>query len=124
MAFNLTTCPSGWVPADGTNGTVDLRGVFVRGMESFNGGATASTTADPDRAGSATLGSYQSDTFQSHVHDYNPVDLKPWGGIISVAPNGYLQNTNAIQNTTAPSSGNTSTETRPKNRALLYCQKT
>ena len=54
-AFNLTTCPIGWIPADGTNSTPDLRGVFIRGMETFDGG-TSYNDRDPDRSGSATLG--------------------------------------------------------------------
>lgn len=34
MAFNLSTCPSGWIAADGTSGTPDLRGEFIRGLDS------------------------------------------------------------------------------------------
>jgi len=32
MSFNLASCPSGWIEADGTNGTPDLRGAFIRGI--------------------------------------------------------------------------------------------
>jgi len=38
-AFMLTACPSGWIPADGTNGTPDLRGRFVRGRDDMGTGA-------------------------------------------------------------------------------------
>jgi len=118
MAFNLNICPGGWVPSDGTNGTVDLRGVFVRGMESFNGGATASTTADPDRTGSATLGSYQSDQFLSHTHAYNN-NRSNWMGHGNGA--AFTYSIPGADSLTTSAGG---TETRPKNRALLYCQKT
>ncbi|MDQ1343498.1 MAG: hypothetical protein QG650_217 [Patescibacteria group bacterium] len=36
MAFNLTTCPTGWAPADGTGSRPDLRGQFIRGMNTFD----------------------------------------------------------------------------------------
>jgi len=29
-AFNLSACPTGWAAADGSNGTPDLRGEFLR----------------------------------------------------------------------------------------------
>ena len=32
-AFNLASCPSGWIAADGTNGTPDLRGEFIRWLD-------------------------------------------------------------------------------------------
>lgn len=35
MAFYLNSCPTGWVAADGNNGTPDLRGEFIRGWD-FN----------------------------------------------------------------------------------------
>lgn len=34
MAFYLASCPTGWIPANGTSGTPDLRGEFVRGLDS------------------------------------------------------------------------------------------
>lgn len=33
MPFYAETCPDGWVLADGQNGTPDLRGEFVRGLD-------------------------------------------------------------------------------------------
>ena len=35
--FNSTTCPSGWVLANGSNGTVDLRGEFIRSWDAGRG---------------------------------------------------------------------------------------
>lgn len=34
MAFNLTSCPTGWSAANGSGGTPDLRGEFIRGLDS------------------------------------------------------------------------------------------
>jgi len=31
MAFALNSCPTGWKEANGNNGTLDLRGEFIRG---------------------------------------------------------------------------------------------
>lgn len=35
--FNLSTCPTGRIPANGTNGTPDLRWEFVRWLDSWRG---------------------------------------------------------------------------------------
>ncbi len=35
--FNLSECPDGWVIADGLNGTPDLRGEFIRGLDNGRG---------------------------------------------------------------------------------------
>ena len=106
--FNSTVCPSGWVAANGTNGTLDLRGEFIRGWD--NGRAV-----DPGRA----LASWQSDELRAHQHEldsklimlngaaWGPADIpKAAGG------GGY--------GLTAPSGGS---ETRPRNVALLVCMK-
>ena len=37
MAFNLSACPTGWVIADGSSGAPDLRGEFIRGLDSGRG---------------------------------------------------------------------------------------
>ncbi len=34
MAFNLTTCPTNWSEADGGGGRPNLRGQFIRGLNS------------------------------------------------------------------------------------------
>jgi len=34
VAFNLASCPTGYSPANGSNGTPDLRGEFIRGLDS------------------------------------------------------------------------------------------
>lgn len=37
MAFNLNSCPTWWIPANGTNGTPDLRWEFIRWLNYDNG---------------------------------------------------------------------------------------
>jgi hypothetical protein len=37
IAFNLASCPTGWSAADGGGGRPDLRGEFVRGLDSGRG---------------------------------------------------------------------------------------
>lgn len=73
MAFNLGICPSGWSAADGTGGRPDLRGQFIRGLNSFDNGVTTRTdgSQDPDctaRTGGCVLRSTQADELKSHTH--------------------------------------------------------
>lgn len=144
MPFNRTTCPAGWQPADGTNGTPDLRGVFLRGMESFDGGITQSDR-DPGRSGADTVGSYQDDLFQTHTHsvselkgqseDYyvdayrctlpagwNNCSDNQYIGIHTDTPQrrGLYDHTVTVGD---PASENHGDETRPRNAAVLFCVK-
>ena len=137
-AFNLTTCPAGWIPADGNGGTKDLRGSFIRGY----GTSTAGTAA------SGAFGLFQDDAFKSHVHtgsaasngahthtfyqeDYGwkkggkTGSEDPGGAVISGNHTGTTGSAGAHTHTvtiTANTDGG-STETRPDNVALLFCQK-
>lgn len=61
MPFNLSTCPAGWVKADGQNGTPDLRGEFIRGLDGGRG-------IDFGRS----LASAQTESTKSHNHTVNP----------------------------------------------------
>ena len=56
--FNATTCPPGWIAANGSGGTLDLRGQFVRAWDNGRG-------VDPGRA----LASAQLDDLKSHKHN-------------------------------------------------------
>lgn len=60
--FNSQHCPAGWTPADGSRGTVDTRGLFIRSLDNGRG-------MDPGRA----LGSYQKGTLVGGYDD-NYVD--------------------------------------------------
>ena len=51
--FQQTSCPAGWIAANGASGTVDVRGAFIRGLDNGRG-------LDPNWA-TRTLGSYQTD---------------------------------------------------------------
>lgn len=131
-AFNLTSCPTGWIPADGTSGTPDLRGIFVRGS-----GTNAKTGLSP----SATLGEYQNDSFQGHWHNQRVTSSVGNGGssathylaqytstslsIWRTAGNQY--NTVSIQDAITDSANGvprTDDETQPANYATIYCVKT
>ena len=107
MAFNLSTCPSGWQTSNGANGTVDLRGVFVRGLDSGVG-------KDPNR----TLGSYQADAIAPHTHQMGSARMDTGSGFQSATL--YTQVAGRMPTMT---NGGAGPETRPKNVALLYCQK-
>jgi hypothetical protein len=123
-AFYLSSCPASWVVADGNNGSPDLRGVVVRGLD---GGRNL----DPGR----TLGSYQADSFASHnhgvtdpghVHAYQiPVNQSTLTGStpvsLATAQSGSTTSS-AVTGISIQNAGGA--ETRSKNVALLYCYKT
>jgi hypothetical protein len=126
MAFNLDACPSGWLLADGTNGTPDLRGVFVRGLDSGKG-------IDPSR----TLATFQDYATASPQRGTAPDTTVSGYSYSSPHRYGFARRTNAGENrtTTGPDTVDSGTqpdivswstgdsETRPKNVALLYCIK-
>ena len=114
MAFFLNTCPAGWIPADGTGGAPDLRGVFVRGRNTFDGGVTAHNR-DPNHF--RTLGDYQADAFASHSHR-----IRLYGGGGPGSHNAvYVGGHNVWGSDTAEATGGA--ETRPRNVALIYCMR-
>jgi len=128
MAFDLADCPDGWTIADGTNGAPDLRGRFIRGLDNMGIGAAG---VDPDSA-TRTLGHEQMDAFQGHMLEINGAGYDQGGG-------GYgtriAQNNQATPDTIATSTGQTfvtdgksgdprtSSETRPRNIALIHCMR-
>lgn len=111
VAFYLATCPAGWVAADGTNSTPDLRGYFVRGRDPGN-----VTGRDPD--GSRAIGHAQVDTFASHSHSVN-------GSRLGNATWDWFGQAFSGSGAVPPLSTNAagSTETRPENVALTYCMR-
>jgi microcystin-dependent protein len=84
----------------------DLRAEFIRGWDDGRG-------IDAARA----FGSAQAHMFQSHFHN-----ISGFSGSNNLTPGAHFYNTNQV-NTTAgtsnPASGNTGSETRPRNIALL-----
>ena len=115
MAFYLSSCPSGWSAANGAGSTVNMVGYFIRGLD-------PSGAIDPIARG---LGSYEADAVQEHTHS-------ALGGSFLEAGTGSgpgfgtgstYAPTSGAGYTGAMATGTSSTETRPKNIALLYCQK-
>lgn len=120
MAFYLDDCPEGWAPADGTNGTPDLQGRFIRGRDLVNG-----TTRDP--AGLRGIGDFQGDAFQGHRHSISAGNINSGGSINWVGTNGSF--TLVTPGVGDPISDGfngaprTANETRPENIALTYCMR-
>ncbi len=149
MAFDLATCPTGWAAADGTAGTPDLRGEFVRGLDNGRG-------VDVGR----TLGSIQTEALSSHSHSVDPpvtntslsgshshtLNQLQFSAVDGVNPSDNVRSggdnnaryTNNVAGAVISTSGNHThsvdipafnsavsggTETRPRNVALLYCKK-
>ncbi len=124
MAFYLPECPQGWTPADGTLGTPDLRGQFIRGRDDAGTGAAG---VDPD--GARAIGNAQLDAFQGHEHE---IQGRTASGNTGMLPSGtgvglqwlgvdtkYLGlMTDGINGTPRAA-----TETRPTNVALTYCMR-
>ena len=67
MAFNLTSCPIHWSQADGNGGRPDLRGQFIRGLNTFDSGATTRSDGKQD-TDVRSLTSWQADIFKNHNH--------------------------------------------------------
>jgi hypothetical protein len=111
MAFDLAACPAGW------SEYTAARGRFLRGID--NGASN-----DPD--GTRVPGSVQADAFQAHQHTYsmqpglldNPYNITGtrWFAPTPATTSGYVADgTNGTPRI--------SSETRPKNVAVLFCRK-
>jgi hypothetical protein len=111
-AFNLSSCPLGWLAADWTKWTPDLRGEFIRWLDNWRG-------IDTWRA----LASWQTDSFKNHYHNFTRPQWRLWEWTIPGSTTIYWTTSNMI----FPSLWNTEstwwTETRPRNIAFLYCIK-
>lgn len=108
MAFDLTTCPTGWTEYTAA------RGRFLRGID--NG-------AGNDPSGTRAPGNVQTDDFKSHSHTPNGYFVSGQSGADgdldgSTTVTGYDKST-----MTGSLSSTGGTETRPKNVAVLYCRK-
>ncbi|MFH1583364.1 MAG: hypothetical protein ABIB72_03545 [Candidatus Falkowbacteria bacterium] len=106
-AFFLSSCPTGWILADGANGTPDLRGAFVRGMYGDQNG----------RDVARPLGNYQEDNFKSHTH----TELHAVSGQTFTSSDNWADTRSGEATTNTGATGGT--ETRPKNVVLIYCMK-
>ena len=112
MAFDLTTCPSGW------SEYTAARGRFLRGID--NG-------AGNDPAGTRSPGNVQDDAFQGHWHSLPNNVMGRFGSSDTI--DTANSNSSYVSNTTDPISDGvngaprTAPETRPKNVAVLFCRK-
>ena len=124
--FQQTSCPAGWIAANGASGTVDVRGAFIRGLD--NG-----RHLDPDWATRA-LGSYQTDAGRNITGGFGTVrtayiyastgafaaSTTDWHDGGAGGNPGYYYTFDASRVWGAT---HTSTEFRPANVALLGCIK-
>ena len=121
--FNASTCPAGWKAADGTEDTVDLRGVFIRGLDNGRG-------VDSGRA----RNSYQADAIRNIEGSYS-VNRGPYyngrqeEGVLYATPNSYVGGGKLKRSDgdgmffDASLKVPTADEFRPKNSALLACER-
>jgi len=111
--FDTATCPSGWVIANGSNATVDLRGEFIRVWDNGRG-------ADAGR----TIGSWQEASVLAQTANYGGNIQWDWTGD-PIAPRFGTYNKYENNNTAsyANTGYNGSWRSRPRNIALLACKK-
>lgn len=136
--FNASSCPTGWLPADGTSSTVDLRGYFIRGWDNGAGHDSGRTLASLQT--SANLAHTHTITDPGHNHTAgdnghtHPTSTGALyfgyagGGTSAAGPSatntgtGYASvyvNSNTTGITGTNSSGGS--ESRPTNVALIAC---
>ena len=113
MAFDLAACPAGWVTANGTGGTPDMRGVVARGQDLGRGLDTSGTA----------LGGYEADQFQTHTHAAAAGSFMITPGVVAAGTSGAVSTWGSTPNTGSANSGSYGGETRAKATVLLYCMK-
>jgi hypothetical protein len=131
MAFNSASCPTGWTLADGTSGTPDLRGIFLRG----SGTSGVLKYANGSYFGIG-YGIYQNDSFQNIVGSFDAfrsritepsgafqADTASSGGGSTYSDALRYVHFNASLST-AEGGARTGAETRPAYYATIYCVKT
>lgn len=136
MAFNLNTCPTGWAAANGTGGTPDLRGEFIRGLDAGRGVDVGRTlnSSQLDALQNIT-GSFGNVLYQTGLSSYNNTNSNCNGAFQTGSSSyGVYQGASGGAATVHAGPGEgfdfdasnvarTSTETRPRNVAFLYCVK-
>lgn len=108
VAFNLTACPMGWKEYEPAYGR------FIRGIDKSGDGI--------DPRGPRTPGNLQGDQFEKHVHSLRE-KFHVWETSshrdATTGTGDPHQKNDRIETRSAGGS-----ETRPKNVALLYCERT
>lgn len=113
-AFYLSSCPTGWKAADGTNSTPDLRWQFLRWLNDFGTGLRTDWNENPE---TKALWEYQADEVWPHSH---PIDTA-LGSAWSTARYAYWDW--ASYNRKRSTNSYSSDETRPKNVSVIFCIK-
>jgi hypothetical protein len=131
IAVNSSSCPAGWAKANGTSGTPDLRGEFIRGLDDGRGVDTARVLASAQSSQNLAHTHGVTDPGHSHVQRANAYDQDwAWSIIAGLNAGGYsaggpwngATTNRAVTSISIQSNG--WTEARPRNVALLYCVKT
>lgn len=121
VAFNASSCPAGWIASNGSNGTVDARGVVLRGQDNGRG-------INP--AGTVAIGTFQAHALQQHEHSVSLSVLGPavsgaFGAAGGAGCCAWPSGGQTISGNTfgVIAGANVDTETRMSNATVLYCQK-
>ncbi|MDD5770303.1 MAG: hypothetical protein PHE25_04990 [Candidatus Gracilibacteria bacterium] len=127
--FYLSSCPVGWIPADGTNGTPDLRGEFIRGVDNGRG-VDAGRTLGSFQRGSLVMNTIdKSDTRGFTLSHESNNNLLGYDNPITDSSKLYYRgDAYGIYNyhtwaTNGTVDFNYVRMTRPRNIALLFCMK-
>lgn len=107
VAFNSTTCPEGW------REFAPLYGRFVRGID------RSGNKIDPD--GPRAPSHIQSDMFASHTHNFEEHRTHRRSGKANIDRFDAPWNEQGMKQ--VPTTATGGVETRPKNVALLYCER-
>lgn len=115
IMVNNVACPAGYQVANGSGGTPDARGAYIRGLDLGRG-------LDTGR----TLGSFQGTQLQAHTHfgsaalgSLGTVNVNG-GSTFTAGSAGYSFVASA---TTTTVTGGAGTENRPNSIVLLHCAK-
>lgn len=114
-AFYLTSCPTWWKAADGTNSTPDLRWQFIRWINNFWSAAWTRSDGKQDPDWLRSVWSYQADEYKSHTHNYTSASW-PWSWVNTASPT-------AAWKTDLVSSAAWWNESRWKNVWVIFCVK-
>ena len=131
MAFNLSTCPNWWLPADWTNSTPDLRWEFIRWLDNWrwvDTGRVLGSSQNPTRI-RTLIDNYTWYAIWTFAVSAWNIETNWWSATVpewTIVPFVTLNNLAYYQATatqTVWSWDNWAFATRPRNVALLYCVK-
>lgn len=121
-AFNTTVCPTWRIIADGTNGTPDLRGEFIRWLDSgrwVDPGRTLATPQAATRVYHFTVDDAWRGWRQVDMDNFAWADFE-WSTELAYTRPSY---TSLAAGTTVTNSKVYGIRVRPRNVSLLYCVK-